>query len=117
MSYKTTIDLFRKYFDRQIDFSRKAIVKSEYSGHPFVTISRLTGAGDIQFPEKLIHILNAKDTAARKNWTLFDKDILEVVLEEHDLPKELSRYMPEQKISSFRMFLSSFLVSILLNTN
>jgi len=102
MGYKTTIDLFRKYFDRQIDFAKKAISKSGYSNHPFVTISRLTGAGEIQFPEKLVKTLNAKDTGSEGNWILFDKDILEVVLEEHDLPKEISRFMPEKKVSEIQ---------------
>ena len=31
-----------------------------------------------------------------------DKDILEVVLEEHNLPKEISKYMPERKISEIQ---------------
>jgi cytidylate kinase len=102
MSYKTTIDLFRKYFDRQINFTKKAFDKSEYSNHPFVTISRLTGAGDVQFPERLVNVLNSKDTKSEGNWILFDKDILEVVLEEHDLPKEISRFMPEKKVSEIQ---------------
>ncbi len=102
MSYKTTVDLFRKYFDRQIDITKKAIDKSEYFNHPFVTISRLSGAGDVQFPEQLVKILNSKDIKSEGNWILFDKDILEVVLEEHDLPKEISRFMPEKKVSEMQ---------------
>ncbi|HEY5125656.1 MAG TPA: cytidylate kinase-like family protein [Ignavibacteria bacterium] len=102
MSYKTTIDIFRKYFQRQIDVTRKTINKIDLPNQPFVTISRLAGAGEVQFPVKLINTLIKKDKEAKENWIYFDKDILEVVLEEHNLPQEISRFMPENKISEIQ---------------
>jgi cytidylate kinase len=102
MSYKATIDIFRKYFQRQIDVTRKAINKIDLPNQPFVTISRVAGAGEVQFPVKLINTLIKKDKEAKENWIYFDKDILEVVLEEHNLPQEISRFMPENKISEIQ---------------
>jgi CMP/dCMP kinase len=102
MGYKTSTDIFRKYFELQIIRARKALEKFERFNQPFVTISRLTGAGGVQFPEKLVHSLNEKDKKADSSWMYFDKEILEVVLEEHNLPKEISKYMPEGKISEIQ---------------
>jgi len=102
MSYHNTINLFKRYFERQIKLAQKSLKREEMPHHPFVTISRQTGAGNVQFPEKLVLSLNEKDKEAKKNWMLFDKNILEAVLEEHDLPKEISKYMPEKKISEIQ---------------
>ena len=102
MEYKTSIEIFRKYFERQLEQARKTMEKSERYNHPFITISRLTGAGGVNFPEILVHHLNENDKKTETGWMFFDKDILELVLEEHNLPKEISKYMPEGKISEFQ---------------
>jgi cytidylate kinase len=102
MEHKTSIGLFRKYFERQLEQARKTLEKSEKYNQPFITISRLTGAGGVNFPENLINHLNNKERSNDNNWMYFDKNILEIVLEEHNLPKEISRFMPEAKISGFQ---------------
>ncbi len=102
MEYRTSLDIFRKYFERQLEYARKTLNKPEFLNQPFITLSRLTGAGDINFPEKLVQALNSIDTKTESPWMYLDKDILQVVLEEHNLPKEISKYMPEGKISEIQ---------------
>jgi len=102
MEHKTSIDLFKKYFERQLEQARRTLEKSERYNQPFITISRQTGAGGVNFPEKLINHLNKKECGNESNWMYFDKNILELVLEEHNLPKEISKFMPEAKISGFQ---------------
>ncbi len=69
---------------------------------PFVTISRQTGAGGITIGNKLIELLNREDANRTCPWTLFDKNLVEKVVEEHHFSKEVSKYMPEDKISELR---------------
>jgi cytidylate kinase len=65
----------------------------------FVTVSRLAGAGAHAVGEHLAGILNREHPGAQ--WMLFDQDLIEAVLELHDLPRELSRFMPEDRINTF----------------
>ncbi|MFO1497603.1 MAG: cytidylate kinase family protein [Verrucomicrobiota bacterium] len=66
---------------------------------PSVTISRETGAGGIPIAEHLAEYLQAHGPRTQRPWTVFDKNLVEQVLADHNLPQELSRYMPEDKIS------------------
>lgn len=102
MEYNTSIDIFKRYFERQLEKARIALEKSEHANHPFVTLSRTTGAGGVEFPERLAHKLNASESDSNSSWMVFDKDILEIVLERHNLPKEISKFMPEKKVSEFQ---------------
>lgn len=102
MDYRNSIDIFKRYFEQKFEDSRIAMEKSEYTNHPFVTVSRLTGAGGVNFPERLINHLNGREQKTDNKWITFDKDILEFVLEEHNLPKEIKKFMPEKKVSEFQ---------------
>lgn len=102
MEYKSSIDIFRRYFEHQLEKARMAMEKSEHHNHPFVTISRQTGAGGVNFPEHLVHHINQENHMTGSQWMYFDKDILEIVLEEHNLPKEIKKFMPEKKVSEFQ---------------
>lgn len=102
MEYKASIDIFRRYFEHQLEKARKSLKKSEQPDHPFVTLSRLTGTGGVDFPERLVQKLNEQENKVENNWVVFDKDVLELVLVEHNLPKEITKFMPEKKISEFQ---------------
>lgn len=102
MEYKTSLDIFKRYFEQKFEKSLKTLEKSDFSVNPFVTISRSTGAGGVNFPEKLVHHLNGLENKPENKWMIFDKDVLEMVLEEHNLPKEIMKFMPEKKVSEFQ---------------
>src|SRR5579862_6760013 len=74
-------------------------------GHPFqpedkpvVTISRMTGSGGLSVASKLAEYLEA-NAAGHCPWTVFDRNLVEQVLEEHQLPKYLAQYMSEDRRS------------------
>ena len=60
---------------------------------PLVTISREAGAGAGTVAEILAELLNEEHKGPP--WTVFDKNLVEKALEDHDLPGELKRFMPE----------------------
>ena len=64
-----------------------------------VTMSRQTGSGAHIVAEKLATCLQARNPKDARPWTVFDRNLVEKVLEDHKLPQRLARYMPEDKVS------------------
>ena len=64
-----------------------------------VTISRQKGAGGHEVAEKLAAFLQVKAPNEACPWTIFDRNLVEKVLEDHHLPKRLVQFMPEDHIS------------------
>ena len=64
---------------------------------PTITISRQAGAGAITFAESLADFLNKRSEVRDDQWTVFDKNLVAQVLEDHELPSRLERFMPEDK--------------------
>jgi len=65
--------------------------------YPAITISRQTGAGAKPVCEKLIQILDEYSLPEGVKWGYFDKDLIEKVLKDHNLPARISNYMVEDK--------------------
>jgi len=64
-----------------------------------ITISRQAGSGAHIVAERLAELLQAQEPAGECPWTIFDKNLVEKVLEDHHLPSRLGKFMPEDKIS------------------
>lgn len=64
-----------------------------------VTISYETGAGAHEIAVQLAKLLQATEPKGPVSWTVFDRNLVEKVLEEHHLPKALAQYMPEDRRS------------------
>jgi cytidylate kinase len=62
--------------------------------HPAITISRMTGSGGRSVASRLAEYLQ-KRVPAESPWTVFDRNLVEKVLEEHHLPKETAKFMHE----------------------
>src|SRR5215467_10311121 len=60
-----------------------------------VTISRQAGCGAAAVAEGLAAYLQARAPTDKADWTVFDKNLVERVLEEHHLPQRLAKFMPE----------------------
>lgn len=71
---------------------------------PFVTISREAGAGGHTVGERVAEILNEKPRKAP--WTLFDKELVDIAIEKHNLPKNVSQYMTETGVNAFEEFVA-----------
>lgn len=71
------------------------------AGHagPAVTISHQTGAGAHVVAELLAEMLRQTEEKDIQPWTVFDRALVETALEEHHLPRQLAKRMPEDKRS------------------
>lgn len=66
---------------------------------PCITISRQTGSGSYEVSERLIKILDSKSKESDQKWTYFNKELIQKVIEDHNLPKIVSDYIAESKYS------------------
>jgi cytidylate kinase len=64
-----------------------------------VTISRETGAGGLSVADRLGERLRGRQKAGECPWTVFHKNLVAKVLEDHQLPKRLAQFMPEDRVS------------------
>ena len=65
-----------------------------------VTISRQAGSGAHTVAEKLAALLQAHTPKDTCPWTIFDRNLVEKVLQDHNLPERIAKFMPEDRISA-----------------
>lgn len=102
MDNRSSIKIVEEYMERLSERS-KSSMPVERNTKPFITISRETGAGGFDFAGRLLDRINC--TKPEEKWALFDKNILQKVIEDNNMPGELERFMPERKIPEFQTVL------------
>lgn len=70
------------------------------SAKPAITISRMCGAGGRSVASELMDYLQLH-TPPGHSWTIFDKNLIERVLEDHHLSKRIAEFLPEDHKSIF----------------
>jgi Cytidylate kinase-like family len=66
-------------------------------GGPAITIAYETGSGAHEVARRLAAILQAGEPKGSGPWTVFDRQLVQKVLEEHHLPQRLAKFMPEDR--------------------
>lgn len=98
MTHEPAFDKCRAFIDCQLQAT-----KSPHYHPPLeprcITLSRLTGSGAHAIADHLALYLQQQDTPAHCPWTVFDRNLVEKVLEDHHLPKNLAQFMKEERIS------------------
>ncbi len=95
-------------FDRCLSFINCQLQPAKPGEHRFidgqtpraVTLSREAGSGAHVIGEKLAGILDKRCPNTGCHWTVFDKNLVEKVLEDHKLPSRLAQFMREDRISA-----------------
>jgi cytidylate kinase len=64
-----------------------------------VTISRQAGCGALAVAEKLARYFQEHSSKHAASWKVFDRNLMEKVLEDHDLPARLAQFLPEDRVS------------------
>jgi len=77
-------------------------------GGPAVTIAYQTGAGAHDIARRLTGILQAFEPKGSAPWAVFDRELVEKVLEEHHLPSRLAKLLPEERRSYIRDVMEEF---------
>jgi len=85
----------KRYIESHTEKDEKFFAKREI--YPCITVSRQTGAGSKPVCEKLIQIMDDYSEPEGVKWAYFDRNLIEKVLEDHNLPKQISEFMHEGK--------------------
>lgn len=80
------------------------IVKKEV--HRAVTISRQTGCGAAVVAGKLADYLQEHASGDGRPWTVFDRNLIDKVLEDHNLPHRLAKCLHEDRVSQLEEILA-----------
>lgn len=76
---------------------------------PAVTISRQAGTRGRNIGRKLRDVLNSNFPKAEVPWTLFDETLVQKILEDHHLPAELEKFMPEDAVGELESSINEIL--------
>lgn len=79
---------------------RRSLAHPEGGDHPrSITISRLAGSGAHVVAHELVARLRSRAASGSTPWTIFDRNLVDQVLKDHELPDRLTRFMPEDRVS------------------
>jgi len=87
------------FISSQIQSGGMAGADAENGIRRAVTISRQAGCGALAVAEKLARHLQERSPKHAVPWTVFDRNLMEKVLEDHDLPTRLAQFLPEDRVS------------------
>lgn len=94
------LDLCHAYVIGQLEEHQRSSTLAKWpEPGPAITISFQTGAGAHEIARQLADLLRQDEPGGGVAWTVFDRQLVEKVLEEHHLPKELAKFMPEDRRS------------------
>jgi cytidylate kinase len=83
-----------------IEMRSKKTDEAKLEKGPCITISRETGSGADQVAIHLADILKNYKKDNSRDWTIFDKNLIQKVLEDHHLPQHLAVLMRENSYSA-----------------
>lgn len=78
---------------------------SAHKGGPCITLSRETGSGADRVSDELIKFF----LPYNREFTLFDKNLIDKILQDHDLPEKLKQYLEEDKYSAVKSLMNEVL--------
>ena len=94
---------YSSYIGSQLKFLKEKPPNEKRVENPFVTISRQTGAYGFTVPLGLCEYLKKNDRRAKCPWAVFDKELIEKIVQEHNLPKRSSLIYQKRLFQGFRI--------------
>ena len=92
-------ELCQSFISSQLKGADKPSVVVGKNVRRAVTISRQAGCGAGIVAEKLAHYLHHHSSGDACPWTVFDRNLIDRVLEDHNLPTRLAKFLPEDRVS------------------
>lgn len=87
------------FVSSQFQSGGRAGTDAEAAVRRAITISRQAGCGALAVAEKLAGYLQEGSLHHADSWKVFDRNLMDTVLEDHDLPARLAQFLPEDRIS------------------
>lgn len=109
MNIETSLEHCLAFIDCQLHTPKATPVAGALTRPPAVTISRQTGAGGVHVGMKLAGYLQEVAPETATPWTVFDRNLVQKILEDHHLPQRIAQYMPEARQSELQNMLEEML--------
>jgi cytidylate kinase len=106
MIANASAELCQSFISSQLQGAHKPGVSAEKHVRRAVTISRQTASGALTIAEKLAHYLQHHSSGDACPWTVFDRNLIDKVLEDHNLPTRLAKFLPEDRVSQLEDILA-----------
>jgi hypothetical protein len=101
-SFESDLEAYRLYVDYHLPEPKEPEPSATHRRArpgPAITVAAETGSGADELAKELTLLLQAGEPIGSPPWTVFDRQLVEKMLEEHHLPARLARLMPEDKRS------------------
>jgi len=102
-------DFYNSYIVSQVKSLKMRSSHEKRMGNPFVTISRQTGAYGLTVSKDLCDYLQKNERRTKCVWTVFDRELIKKVVEEHDLPETVLPYLSEDTVSEIQDMIEEIL--------
>ncbi len=99
----------RKYIESHSKLQEENLTKKTVKPGPCITISRQCGIDTTSICEKLVTVFNNLKSEETAEWAFFDKNLIEKVIKDHDLPERINKFLSEEKISTVNAMLNELL--------
>ncbi|MEN8194795.1 MAG: cytidylate kinase-like family protein, partial [Bacteroidota bacterium] len=110
MKVLTPLEKVKIYIEKHTELSEEAKLKMRrLNPGPTVTISRETGIGAEVICEKLVKYFKEHSVDESTEWAYFDKNLINKVIEDHNLPGRLDKFMNEDKSSTMNSMFNEIL--------
>lgn len=83
------------YIEKNSQEDVLAIQRKQNPG-PTITISRETGIGAYLICEKLADYFNSRAVKFYDDWTFFDKELINKIVDDHNLPSHFKKFLAEE---------------------
>jgi len=93
------LEHYPSFISSQVQFAEGSESPELQKVRRAVTISRQAGCGALAVAEKLARYLQGHSPGNACPWMVFDRNLMDKVLEDHDLPACLAKFLPEDRIS------------------
>ncbi len=111
MNIKGPIEKAKQYVESHPKLSQDVPIEKNKKTTlgPCITISRETGAGADVISNKLVEFFQKCYNGNPVPWTVFDKNLIEKVIQDHHLPQSLVKIMEEEKYSAVKSLMIELL--------
>lgn len=90
------------FINCQLKPGARALQPGEHFARHAVTISRQAGCGAVVVAEHLARLLQPTAQPDDPPWTVFDRNLMAKVLEDHNLPTRLAEFLPEDRMTELQ---------------
>jgi cytidylate kinase len=103
MTHEASLSQCLSFVNLQLQPSDAKSYADKTVPHPrAVTISRQAGCGALMVAEKLAARLQTHSPKSAPPWTVFDQNLMNKVLEDHNLSARLAKFLPEDRMTELQ---------------